>query len=128
MLSVVIISYFVLIAPAWMLKILQVLNYDIEPWLDNSAAMLVMVNSVNNPVVYGLMNGNFRKAAFKLFCWKKSGNTSVHSRVQEFQQQIVNAWHAAIELQEDNKSQKGIQIRRQVFSVKLAVYLERDQF
>ena len=86
MLLVVIISYFMLVTPASIINILSILlKYKIEPWFDISTMIIFMLNHVNNPVIYGLMNRNFREAGLKLFCRRKTRNTSF----QELQQRVV---------------------------------------
>ena len=43
------------------------MNYKVEAGVENFAWLIVILNHVNNPVIYGIMNGNFRQAVLKLF-------------------------------------------------------------
>ena len=88
MLLAVIISYLMLITPASIVTISSILlKYKVKPWLDISTVILLMVNHANNPVIYGLMNRNFRKAGLELFCRRKTRNVSV----EELPEQVVSS-------------------------------------
>ena len=87
MLLVVTITLFVFYAPVWILNIFHNLSSKVEPGLDVIANVIVMMNHANNPVIYGLMNGNFRKAGVELFCHKKARKTSA----QELQVQTSSS-------------------------------------
>ena len=78
MLSSVIISFFILYAPFWIINIVEMFsgdNFKIKPWIEVSATMFAMLNHVNNPIIYGLLNRNYRKAFLEIFCWKKFWKT-----------------------------------------------------
>ena len=98
MLLAVIISYLMLITPASIVTISSILlKYKVKPWLDISTVILdistvildistviyMMVNHANNPVIYGLMNRNFREAGLELFCRKKTRNVSAEELTQQ---------------------------------------------
>ena len=89
MLLVVTVTFFMFYAPVWIINILPALHYKVEPGLNVFGTVIIMMNYANNPVIYGLMNGNFRKAGLKLFCWRKARNTSV----QESQVQTTESSH-----------------------------------
>ena len=82
-LLVVNVTFFMFHAPVWILNILPALHYKVEPWPNVAGTVIIMMNHANNPVIYGLMNGNFRKAGLTLFSWRRARNTSVQeSQVQ----------------------------------------------
>ena len=62
---------FVFYAPAWVLNICHILYHKVDNKVDITAKVIIMMNHANNPVIYGLMNGNFRKAVLELFIRKK---------------------------------------------------------
>ena len=75
-LLVVIIALFVIYSPVWVVNTMQImLNFKIPPLLDISTVVIIQLNHVCNPVIYGLMNAKFRKAALELLCWKKYRST-----------------------------------------------------
>ena len=79
MLLVVTITFFIFYAPVWILNFFHILHYKVKPGFDISANIFMMMNHANNPVIYGLMNQNFRKAGLELFCRKKARNTSAQA-------------------------------------------------
>ena len=71
MLIVVIITFFLLNAPFCVVHTIEALSgHEVEAWANYSTStlMIYMLNHVNNPVIYGLMNRNFRKAVSEFFC------------------------------------------------------------
>ena len=68
MLLVVNVTFSMFYAPVWILNILPALHYKVEPSLSVVRTVIIMMNHANNPVIHGLMNGNFRKIGLKLFC------------------------------------------------------------
>ena len=71
MLLVVIITFFILNTPFCVVLSIRILKYEVKPWFDYSSFMILMLNHVNNPMIYGLMNGNFKEAFSQLFCQTK---------------------------------------------------------
>ena len=84
MLLVVIITFFILNTPFCVVLSIKILKYEVKPWVDYPTVMILLLNHVNNPVIYGLMNGNFREAVPKLFCQTKrlSRTTSVQKIIK----------------------------------------------
>ena len=60
-LVVIIIAFVISNVPISTVHILGVLNHKIEPWIDLLVLSILMINHANNPVIYGLMNRNFRE-------------------------------------------------------------------
>ena len=89
MLFVVILSFLIFYTPISTINIIEVFNggnYDIASSIQVSIIIITMLNHVNNPIIYGLLNRNYRKAFLGLFWWKKtSENTQVDSCSLEIQ-------------------------------------------
>ena len=65
MLFAVIISFATFYTPISTVNFMEVFNggkYRIEPSIEVSTIMITMLNHVNNPIIYGLLNRNFRGA------------------------------------------------------------------
>ena len=75
MLLVVIITFFIFYAPAFIAITITALKYKVKLWIRNLTVMIALLNHVNNPLIYGLMNGNFRQAVLELFCRMKLRST-----------------------------------------------------
>ena len=91
MLMVVIIAFFVIYAPVWTVNIMQMFNFKIAPMVDISTIMIIQLNHICNPLIYGLMNAKFRKAASELSCWDRAlvwNNPETHCDREEQTQEI----------------------------------------
>ena len=84
MLLVVIITFFILNAPFFVVGFIKALKYEVDLWVEYSTMMILMLNYVNNPVIYGLINRKFKKAVSKLFC--KAKRVSKVMQIQEIEQ------------------------------------------
>ena len=60
-LLVIIIAFVISNVPINTVHILGVLDHKIEPWIDLLVLSILMINHASNPVIYGLMNRNFRE-------------------------------------------------------------------
>ena len=82
MLLVVIIAFFIFCAPGFILFSIQAMKYEVKLWVRSLTVMIGMLNHVNNPLIYGVMNVHFRKAAFRLICRKKARSTLRSNLIQ----------------------------------------------
>jgi len=72
-LGVVVASYFCLHAPMTSTYIYKIVSgREVSRTYRMAALIMVMMNNANNPIVYGLMNRNFRNAFFRLLCKNQS--------------------------------------------------------
>ena len=71
MLLVVIITFFIVYAPLPIAATIQAIKYKVEAWVENLTVITAMLNHVNNPLIYGMMNGNFRQAVLNCFVGRK---------------------------------------------------------
>ena len=85
MLLPVIITFFIFIAPVSVVGAIKRYMFKNGAWINYSTVMIALLNHVNNPIIYGLMNRNFRQAVLKLFCKKKDGRTLKTTPMQEVQ-------------------------------------------
>ena len=80
MLFVVIISFLIFYTPISTVNIIEVFCdgklYEVDPSVEVAIIILTMLNHVNNPIIYGLLNRNCRRAFLEVFCWK---NISLNS-------------------------------------------------
>ena len=74
-LLVIILTFVTFNIPGSIVITLGTLNYQVEPWIGLLAMVIMMINHANNPVIYGLMNRNFRKAISKAFSRNRVRNT-----------------------------------------------------
>ena len=79
---VIIMSFLILNMLFCLVSILQILNYKIESWIDLLVTNILMINHANNPVIYGLMNRNFRAAISNAFSCNKVRNIlqAIHTK------------------------------------------------
>ena len=82
MLLVVIITYFVFYAPGFIVFSIQAMKHEVALWVRSLTIMIGMLNHVNNPLIYGVMNGHFRQAVLRLFCRKKARSVLRSNPVQ----------------------------------------------
>ena len=70
MLFIIVIIFLVVYAPTFILNIINIVNPDYVPnvWMDMSFIMLALANHSINPLVYGLMNKQYR-VIFKYYCF-----------------------------------------------------------
>ena len=69
----VILSYFVCYAPALTVNMIEMIDgHEMETWIDISTVTVMLFSHVNNPLIYGLMNPNFKNAVFDFLCFRKS--------------------------------------------------------
>ena len=63
-LAVVIASYVICFVPATVINFVELFksDWDIPVWLDLSSMILLMANHANNPIIYGALNRQYRKA------------------------------------------------------------------
>lgn len=92
MLGVVMVSFATFYMPSSIsnfYEMAQGTDYNLPVSLDLFSVLLAMVNHANNPIIYGLMNKNFRKPFEKLFCRQKSniGRMANQNQVCETQLQ-----------------------------------------
>ena len=81
-LAVVIASYCVCFLPATVINFIEMVDPDlhIPSWLDLSSMILVMANHANNPLIYGLLNRQYRNAFKAIVCFQcSSKNLSAYS-------------------------------------------------
>ena len=74
-LLIIIITFVIFNVPACTAVTLRTLNYEIQPWIQLLLLAVVLMNHAINPVIYGLMNKNFRKAISGAFSRSKVRNT-----------------------------------------------------
>ena len=78
MLFVVIIAFFIFYMPISIINFIEVFSggkYKIDPSIEVSTTIMSQLNHVNNPVIYGLLNRNYRRAFLEVFCWKRFQKT-----------------------------------------------------
>ena len=71
MLFVVIIAFFIFYMPISIINFIEVFSggkYKIDPSIEVVTLIMSQVNHVNNPVIYGLLNRNYRRAFLEVFC------------------------------------------------------------
>ena len=88
MLLVVIITYFIFNGPFIIVNIVQALKYEVKTWVRNLTVMIAIVNHVNNPLIYGVMNGNFRQTVLKVFCGRKLRSNLRTSPIRKLQPKL----------------------------------------
>ncbi|XP_029195911.2 melatonin receptor type 1B-like isoform X1 [Acropora millepora] len=63
-LAVVVAAYLICFIPAATINLMEMVipQYKIPPWIDMLSMILVFCNHANNPVIYGVLNKQYRKA------------------------------------------------------------------